>query len=138
MLRMTQIGAFVLSGSLAACASAPVSTSESADVPASRVQNSALLSPRPGTQALVIKRDSGFVGAGCNVAVYVDGAAVAELAASEKVTVHLAPGQHFLGARHNCMGTLAELQTKVEPGSPRTFRIGTGMNGDFSLQPTAF
>lgn len=123
---------------VAACGSAPVSTAEASDVPASRVFDPSLLTARAGTLPIVIKRDSGFVGGGCNAKVFVDGQAVADLNTSEKVTLHLTPGRHFLGARHNCMGTLAELQAQIEPNGPRTFRIGTGMNGDFSLQPTAF
>lgn len=97
-----------------------------------------MLAARPGTVALVIKRDSGFVGAGCNAKVFVNGSAVADLATSEKIVVHLPPGQHMLGARHNCMGDFAELAVVVQPSAPRSYRISTGANGAFALQQTAF
>lgn len=123
---------------MTACGSAPVSNAEAADVPTSRIFDASLLSARPGAVAVVIKRDAGFVGGACNAKVFVNGSAIADLATSEKVVVYLAPGQHMLGARHNCMGTLAELQVRMDQPGARTFRIGTGPNGDFSLQPTAF
>lgn len=123
---------------LAACGTAPVSTAEAIDVPKSRVIDSSLLNPRAGSVPIVIKRDSGLVGSACNAKVFVDGALIAELATSEKVTVHLGRGQHMLGAQHNCLRNLAEAPLNLEDGKPRTFRIGTGANGDFSLQQTAF
>jgi hypothetical protein len=123
---------------LAACSTSPVSTAEAVDVPASRVLDTSLLLPRAGTVPVVIKRDSGFVGGGCNAKVFINGTQVAELSTSEKLTVHLERGQHMLAAQHNCMRTIAEASVSIQDSSPRNFRISTGAMGEFTIQPTAF
>jgi len=123
---------------LQGCGTTPVSTAETTPVPASRVADSSLLVAKAGTVPLVIKRDAGLAGAACNARVYVDGSEVADLATSERITVHLSPGEHMLAARHNCTQALAEAVVRLQSGPPRTFRIGIGFGGEFTLTQTAF
>lgn len=132
------IATAVCAALLAGCATEPVSTAQAANVPASRVFDASLLTARPGASPIVIKRDSGMSGAACNVKIFVNGSAVADLATSEKITLHMPPGRHMLGARHNCTGSLAEQPLILQQPIPHTFRIGMGFNGEFTLQQTAF
>lgn len=126
---------------LSGCATQPIPTSEAALVPDSRIHDRALLQPLPGTGSITVKRDSGFLGSGCNTSVYANGALIAQLAPSEKITFHMPEGKHVLSAWPNnpCGGGLTEVEASVNANKPLTYRIGSANNGGgATLYPTAF
>lgn len=125
---------------LAGCATSPVSTAAAAPVPASRLLAPAAFKPGPDTVALTVKRDSGMQGGGCNVRVFVDGVAIADLSTSEKVVVYVPYGDHIVSAQPKgiCIGGMSEVQAIAKPGARLNFRVGYGSSGDFTLNPTAF
>jgi hypothetical protein len=126
---------------LAGCTTRVVETSKAAPVPPDRVSGGELLTGRPGKGTLIVKRDAGFQGSACFLRIFVDAVPVAELDRGEKVVVHLAPGNHLLGASPSriCGGRLAEAKTALIAGQTATFRVGFGFGvGNVFVRPTAF
>lgn len=124
----------------ASCATSPISTAEAADVPPDRVLNAALLRASAGSVAVVVKRDSGLMGAACSTKLYVNGAHVADIRVAEKLTLQLQPGSHNLAAVPGgiCGGAMSEVRATIKAGEHQTFRIGAGQGGDMTLTPTSF
>jgi hypothetical protein len=125
---------------LAGCATSPVGSADASPVPRDRLLAPAMTQASPNAVALTIKRDSGMMGGACNVRVFVDGVAVADLSTAEKVVVHVQPGDHIVSAqpRGICAGGMSEVAAVAKPGGRLAYRVGYGTNGDFSLNPTAF
>jgi len=79
---------------------------------------------------VTITRDSGMMGAGCLLSVYVNGTEAAKLATSEKVTLQLTPGRWNLGAGYTsaiCGGASSRraVQVVVEAGDHLHYRLAT-------------
>jgi type IV pilus biogenesis protein CpaD/CtpE len=125
---------------LSACASQPISNIDAIPVAGTSVLSPALLQQRPGTYAVTIKRDAGFMGGACSTRIYVDGQAVADIQTSEKVVVYLLEGDHIFSARPNgiCAGGVSETKAVVKAGTPLNLRAAYGSNGEFFLNVTAF
>lgn len=125
---------------LAGCATEPMATSAAAPVPSSRLLAADLFKPKPGSGTLILKRDSGLSNAACNFRLFVDGQSFADIGTGEKVQIHLAPGEHILGAQANgiCFAGNAEATAILAAGQTKTFRVGVGSGGEIRLQPTAF
>jgi hypothetical protein len=125
---------------LAGCATSPVGGSEATPVPAGRLLAPTLTQAKPDSVALTVKRDRGMMGGACNVRVFVDGTAIADLSTAEKVVVYVPYGDHIVSAqpRGVCAGGMSEVQAVAKPGARLNFRVGYGSNGDFALNPTAF
>lgn len=125
---------------LTACASQPVSNAEAVAVSAGSVLSPALLQQRPGTHAVTIKRDAGFMAGTCSSRIHVDGQPVADIQTSEKVVVYLPEGDHIFSARPNgiCAGGVSEAKARVNAGVPLSLRAAYGSNGEFFLNVTAF
>jgi hypothetical protein len=120
---------------LASCSTQPVSTSDAREVKSAHWSE-----PQAGSAQLIVKRDSGLMGAACKVGVFVDGQEVASLGTSEKVVLHLTPGKHMLGARNGtiCGKGLAEASVELAVGSQTIYRIAILDAGGILIQPTAF
>jgi hypothetical protein len=131
----------LISLSLVACATQPVTIDKSLAVPSSRILAPQWLAQAPYTGSLVIKRDSGFMGSACNVRVFVDAMPVADLAPSEKVELFIAAGEHIVGAASTgifCGGGATEAAVIITLERQRIMRIASGQSGDLHLQPSAF
>lgn len=120
---------------LSACATQPITIEVAKSVPVSRVYNQGLLSDAPN---LLIKRDTGFLGGGCSISVFVDRQLIATIHAGEKLPIALSSGDHFLGAKPDgmCAGGLVETSVRIDL-APKTFRLSV-TEGQILLQPTAF
>ena len=126
----------------------PVSTSESKPIPESRIFNNQLVISKAGYGEVVVKRDIGFLGSGCNTDIFIDGKLSAELATGEKVLFYLPEGRHIIGIkpinRGICGGVSVTEETEalVSLKQPLTFRIGIKTTGlysmDLFINPTAF
>lgn len=122
------------------CATTPVSNRNAKDVPSERIISKSSLIKNPGEGTLIVKRDSGFTGSGCNIIVYLDGNAIAELDTGEKVKFFAQPGEHILSAKQTsiCVAGLKEVGIMLKANDEKTYRIGFGGNVNMSINPTAF
>jgi hypothetical protein len=134
------VARMVVFGAMTGCATSPIGTSEATDVPEGRIIDASALRPSAGSVPVVVKRDSGMMGAACGTKLYVNGSHVADLRTSEKVTLQLKPGEHNLAAVPGgiCGGAISEVRATIKAGAPQTFRIGAGQSGDMTLSPTSF
>ncbi|WP_434695126.1 hypothetical protein J3P89_17920 [Pseudomonas sp. Z1-14] len=118
---------------LAGCATSPVPSSEADPVPSSRLfvfQASA-----PGDSKLVVTRDKGFVGGGCNTTVSINGRRAAEIGTGETAKFHVTPGEHIVSAS-SCGSGLKERETNIKAGSTNKFRISIDSSMSMDLSPT--
>jgi hypothetical protein len=122
------------------CATTPVPTEQATPVPTDRIINNKYLEKQQGTSEVIVKRDTGMVGAGCTSRVYVDAISIADIWSSEKIILFLPDGDHVIGAEPNsfCSGGLSETNASVAAGKRLVFRISNGSNGDYRILPTAF
>lgn len=120
---------------LAGCATSPISADKADPVPSSRLFAF-------GGQAeaqLIVTRDSGLYGAGCNYRLYIDGTLSAEFASGEVAKFGIKPGKHIIGLKPSaaCGGWgLVERELEVRAGEVIRRRIT--LSGDsFDISPTA-
>ncbi|WP_445572076.1 hypothetical protein [Pseudomonas sp. E102] len=118
---------------LAGCATSPVPSSEADPVPSSRLF--AFQAPTPGGATLVVTRDKGFVGGGCNTAVSIDGRRAAEIGTGETAKFRVTPGEHIVSAS-SCGSGLKERETEIKAGSTKKFRISIDSSMSMDLSPT--
>lgn len=137
---MRSLTAVIAATLVAACATTPTPTGDSAEVPSSRMLAPQFLTNDEGRGTVVVKRDRGMMGAACSMRLYVDGTSAADLYTQEKVTLRLPAGQHVLSVAPNglCGGGIREAGVDVLLGKVSMFRIGYLESGDLHISPTAF
>lgn len=118
---------------LAGCATSPVPSSEADPVPSSRLF--AFQAQMQGDSTLVVTRDKGFMGAGCNTTVSIDGRRAAEIGSGETAKFRVAPGEHIVSAS-SCGSGLKERETSIKAGSTKKFRISIDSAMSMDLSPT--
>jgi hypothetical protein len=118
---------------LAGCATTPVPSGEADPVPSSRLF--AFQSPAQGESTLIVTRDKGFVGGGCNTALSIDGRRAAEIGSGETAKFRVAPGEHIVSAS-SCGSGLKERETSIKAGSTKKFRISIDSAMSMDLSPT--
>ncbi|WP_339504048.1 hypothetical protein [Pseudomonas sp. RL_105y_Pfl2_101] len=118
---------------LAGCATSPVPSSEADPVPSSRLF--AFQAPTMGDSTLVVTRDKGFVGGGCNTKVSIDGRQAAEIGTGETAKFRVTPGEHIVSAS-SCGSGLKERETNIKAGSTKKFRISIDSAMSMDLSPT--
>lgn len=118
---------------LAGCATSPVPSSEADPVPSSRLF--AYQAPTQDDSTLIVTRDKGFVGGGCNTVVSIDGRRAAEIGAGESAKFRVAPGEHIVSAS-SCGSGLKERETSIKAGSTKKFRISIDSAMSMDLSPT--
>lgn len=128
---------------LAGCSTTPVPDSAASAVPSDRLYGPALARPVSGGGSITVRRDSGLLGGGCSVRVWINGQPAADLWPSERVAIPVGAGEHIVSAQGNaiCTGALLEVPAHVKPGREARFRIGYGGGSggaQFILAPTAF
>lgn len=124
----------------AACSTTPISNEQARWASQSSILDRTYLNPAPGTGEVTVKRDSGSFGAACPTRIYLNGRALADLGAGEKVVAHLPAGDHILSAQPTgiCGGGMSEAQARVVAGGRLNFRFGISSSGASGLYPTAF
>jgi hypothetical protein len=131
---MIKASILVMSLSLVAgCATSPIPSSEADPVPPSRLFAFQNLSQ--GDSALIVTRDKGFVGGGCNTTVNIDGRLAAEIGSGETAKFRVAPGEHIVSAS-SCGSGLKERGTNIKAGSTKKFRISIDSSMSMDLSPT--
>ena len=123
---------------LSACSSRPVSVADAKPAPQARVFKYQTSAPT----TLVVMRDKGMIGAGCNASIFINGETVAKLETGEKATFHLDAGQWIVGASLEGSGLCAlnparqERETITKAGETKVFRVFTSNAGDIDILPT--
>ncbi|EGB9975587.1 hypothetical protein PYS81_004206 [Salmonella enterica] len=123
---------------LSACSSRPVSVADAKPAPQARVFKYQTSAPT----TLVVMRDKGMIGAGCDASIFINGETVAKLETGEKATFHLDAGQWIVGASLEGTGLCAlnparqERETITKAGEPKVFRVFTSNAGDIDILPT--
>ncbi|MGX8847709.1 hypothetical protein [Pseudomonas aeruginosa] len=136
------IGAFALL-LVAGCSTSPVSVETAAPAKAANVY-AYQSKPAGPSGSLTVVRDSGFVGGGCDMGVYVDGRLVARIATKEKVTLFLPVGSKVVGAGIVGAGLCGantdrrEREISIRDGDRLNYRLFTSSNGDIDLLPTTY
>ncbi|ASB76796.1 TPA: hypothetical protein ACG0AS_003011 [Enterobacter hormaechei subsp. hoffmannii] len=123
---------------LSACSSRPVSVADAKPAPQARVFKYQTSAPT----TLVVMRDKGMIGAGCDASIFINGETVAKLETGEKATFHLDAGQWIVGASLEGTGLCAlnparqERETITKAGETKVFRVFTSNAGDIDILPT--
>ncbi|EEO1593036.1 MULTISPECIES: hypothetical protein [Citrobacter] len=123
---------------LSACSSRPVSVVDAKPAPQARVFKYQTSAPT----TLVVMRDKGMIGAGCDASIFINGETVAKLETGEKATFHLDAGQWIVGASLEGAGLCAlnparqERETITKAGETKVFRVFTSNAGDIDILPT--
>lgn len=117
---------------LSGCAPMPISSEEADPIPPSRLYS---YGAKPEA-FLVVTRDSGFVGAGCTIRLYIDGKQAADFNSGETSRFSVGAGKHVLAAKPvgMCGGSgISESEIDIKPGELLKRRMA-GMN----IMPTTF
>lgn len=120
---------------LAGCATSPVPSEKAEPVPSSRLFSNQ--KPSSGDAILIVTRDTGFVGGGCNTTVSIDGRKSAEIGAGETAKFFVQAGDHILSASA-CGSGLKEREASIKAGSTKRFRISIDSSMSMDLSPTTF
>jgi type IV pilus biogenesis protein CpaD/CtpE len=137
---MKRIAIVLAAAALAGCASGPIATSDATPIPVERILNAELTKPKQGAGSVILKRDTGFVGAACTLRIFANGKPYAEILPGEKIQIYLDAGDHILGATGTtlCSGQITEAPVTIKPGQTQTYLLGFGAGTDVKLHPTAF
>lgn len=123
-------------GMLSACSTSPITPGQGDPVPPSRLHSL----KSQGGSTLIVTRDSGMFGSGCNYRLYVDNDLAAEFASGEVATFNIAPGKHILGLRTSSAcggGALKESELEIKAGETARRRISLD-SGGYYLSPTSY
>lgn len=120
------------------CSTSPVRPDAAKLVPSDRLYITAPPSANDGL--VIVIRDSGMLGHGCGVNVFLDDAKAATLAAGEKAEFPAAAGKHILSVAPSGKGLCGvadaehaqrrSLVFNAEPGKRVDFRVGLAAGGD--------
>lgn len=140
---MKKSSIILLGCALSGCAVAttPISTAATTPVPQSQIINSAYQTSEPGDAHIIVKRDAGFLGSGCDSLVRVQGTVLAALKPGQRIDIYVKPGDYILGASEGCgQKAVVEVEAQVAAGELKTFRLESdGTLGDaitFRFMPT--
>lgn len=121
---------------LAGCSTSPISADKADPVPHDRLF---AFGEKTNSQ-LVVTRDSGMFGAGCNSRFYIDGKLAAEFASGEVARFGLQPGTRVIGVKPSAAcggGALVEREVSVTAGETVRRRISISPGG-MDISPTAY
>ena len=120
---------------LAGCASSPVPSDKADPVPGPRLFS--YQKPLAGYSTLIVTRDKGFVGSGCNATVSIDGQRSAEIGSGETAKFFVPSGDRIISAS-SCGSGLKEREVSIQSGSTKRFRISIDSAMSLDLSPTTF
>ena len=118
---------------LAGCASTAISVRDAVPVPADEIYG---FQSKPSGESgkVTVVRDSGAVGSGCDIVVYVDGRKAAKIGTGQRATFNLPSGTTNLGAglagSGLCAGAaIRTIAATVRSGKESLYRISGDMAG---------
>ncbi|WP_236184339.1 hypothetical protein [Pseudomonas juntendi] len=120
---------------LAGCATSPIPADKADPVPASRL----FAFGAHAESQLVVTRDSGLYGAGCNYRLYIDGVLAAEFASGEVARFGIKPGKHVVGLKPSAAcGGWGLVERELDARAGEVIRRRITLSGDsFDISPTA-
>ena len=118
---------------LAGCASSAISVRDAKPVPSDEVY-AFQTKPVGESGKITVVRDSGAVGSGCDIVVYIDGRRAAKIGTGQRATFYLPSGSPNLGAglagSGLCAGAaIRTIAATVKPGKESLYRISGDMAG---------
>lgn len=120
---------------LAGCASSAIPVSQADPVPRDELY---AFQTKPVGQSgkVTVVRDSGMVGSGCDIVVYVDGRKAAKIGTGQRASFYLPPGNPSIGAglagSGLCGGAaIRTISANVQSGKESLYRISGDMSGFF-------
>ena len=122
---------------LAGCGSSPVSADRADPVPTTRL----FAFGDKAEAQLIVTRDGGLYGSGCNYRFYIDGTLAAEFAAGEVARFGLPAGRHVLSSTFSGAcggGSVVEREIEIRLGETMKRRISVLIGGVQDISPTAF
>jgi hypothetical protein len=118
---------------LAGCASSAIPVSQADPVPRDELY---AFQNKPGGESgkVTVVRDSGMVGSGCDIVVYVDGRKAAKIGTGQRASFYLPPGNPSIGAglagSGLCGGAaIRTISANVQSGKESLYRISGDMSG---------
>jgi len=122
--------------SLAGCWTSPITAEKADPIPAQRQYW--VSSPSPSK--LIVTRDTGLFGVGCNHRFYIDGVLAAEFASGEVGVFAVDPGRHILSVKPSAScGGGAVTEREVEVGQNSLVRRRLSVTpGGIDISPTGF
>jgi hypothetical protein len=125
-------------GLLVGCSTSQVNLNNARPIPESEIT---AFSPKGAPVTVKVVRDSGFLGSGCDMGVYIDGALAARLGTGESVGLAVPPGNVVVGVApvgaalcSGGMNSVRATEASVAAGKVKAFRITGDMSG-FDIQP---
>jgi len=120
---------------LAGCASSAIPVSQADPVPRDELY-AFQTKPAGESGKLTVVRDSGMVGSGCDIVVYVDGRKAAKFGTGQRASFYLPPGNPSIGAglagSGLCGGAaIRTISANVRSGKESLYRISGDMSGFF-------
>ncbi|MDI2589878.1 hypothetical protein POF45_00325 [Pseudomonas sp. 681] len=136
------VGALALVA-LAGCSTSPVPLSQAKLVPKERVF-ATQAQPAVPFGTIVVARDTGTLGGGCYLAIYLDGDVAARIDTGEVVRFKVPAGDHLIGMGIDKQGgglcsftdMLKEQSAPVKSGQVRLFRV-SGDQAGFDIRPSS-
>lgn len=118
---------------LAGCATQPTPIQQAEPVPVDELY-AFQSAPNANSGSLIVVRDSGALGSGCDVVVYIDGKKSAKIGPGQRASFRLPPGQPNIGiglAGSGLCGGMAvrSITGNVRSGEEAVYRISGDMNG---------
>lgn len=118
---------------LAGCASSAISVRDAKPVPADEAY-AFQTKPAGESGKITVVRDSGAVGSGCDIVVYVDGRKAAKIGTGQRATFYFPPGAPNLGAglagSGLCGGAaIRTISANVQSGKESLYRISGDVAG---------
>lgn len=118
---------------LAGCATSATSIQQAVPVPNDELY-AFQSEPLGSSGTLSVVRDSGFVGSGCDVVVYIDGARAAKVGPGQRASFHLPVGRPNIGVDLAESGLCAGMAVRsvtgdVQDGRETIYRISGDMSG---------
>lgn len=132
--------AFAATALLSGCASDAVPVKQAITAPSERILN--YQDSSKSDSSITIVRDSGMVGGGCYITVFLNGERVAKLDTKEKATFYINSGEWIVGAGHEGKGLCSsgkerqERDFTIKPGERKHLRVFTDNNGNVDIKPT--
>lgn len=125
---------------ISGCASTPTSLGASNFVPQQRILAgySQFADPTSESVMITVVRDTGFSGSALSALLSIDAIYVAKMRASERLVLHVEPGNHIFGvvSTPNAGAPIIEQSHDMKPVEDYFFRISTG-DGAMRIQRSA-
>lgn len=120
---------------LAGCASSAIPVNKANPVPRDELY-AFQAKPTGESGKVTVVRDSGMVGSGCDIVIYVDGKKAAKIGTGQRASFYLAPGTPSIGAglagSGLCGGAaIRTISASVQSGKESVYRISGDMSGFF-------